>query len=120
MEFFFVGKILDALYRKGIRGFGDDDPGNEVGDESDAYRKERAHRNDDANEVHIPVIVPRNPSAHACNHAVFAGAGNWSHLRCSPGHGRRRRRECRSTRGAEAGRRFDLSATVLAVHDDPS
>jgi hypothetical protein len=64
---------LEALRWKGVGGFGDDDPCDEVGDSADSGENNR-ERGDDANEVEVPAVVKGKASADSGNHAVVARA----------------------------------------------
>jgi len=63
-----------ALYRKGVGGFGDDDPGDEVA--YGAYAGEDGHKHrDDADDIEVPTIMKREASADTGDNAVVTRAG---------------------------------------------
>jgi hypothetical protein len=64
---------LQVLYWKGVGCFGDDDPGDEVCDGSDAG-EESDERSDDADDVEVPAVVESEAGADSGDHAVVAGA----------------------------------------------
>lgn len=105
--------LSDALCRKGVGGFGNDDPGYEVGDGADTS-KESEERGDDANNVEVPAVVERETRADACNHAVLTGAGELAGVWIVAGGRRRSGGDGSSAGGAVAGGRVD-SITALGT-----
>ncbi len=102
---------LDALCRKGVGFFGDDDPEDEIRHGADAG--EQGHeRCDDADEVEVPTIVESKAGADSRDHAVMARARELAPVRIVAGWRRRSGGDSGSAGGAEAGGWVDLFAAL--------
>ncbi len=66
------GGAVCALGWKGVWSLGDDDPGDEVDENSGAAGEEADQRGDDADEVEVPAVVLREASTDSSDHAVVA------------------------------------------------
>ena len=100
---------LDALCWKGVGGFGDDDPEDEIRDRADAG--EQGHeRCDDADDVEVPTVVESEAGADSGDHAVMARACELVGVRVDAWWGRRGGGDGGSAGGAEAGRGVDWFA----------
>jgi hypothetical protein len=111
--------LLESFCGEWVGGFGDDDPGYEIG--YGAYAGEESEeRGEDADEGEVPSVVLCEAGADSGDHSVIARAGELAG--CWIGSGRRRGRggEGGSAGGAEAGGWFDLLAALSAVHDGVS
>jgi hypothetical protein len=108
------GQDLGALCWKRVGGFGDDDPGGDVGDGADAGEDDH-EGGEDADEVEIPTIVKGKACADSGDHAVVARAGELSCGRVTA-HGRWNSRGGRSAGGTETGGRIDFIATLGTEH----
>ena len=62
---------LEALCRKGVRGFGDDEPGDKISDGPDTSKNNQKCCND-SNEVEVPAIVQSKASTDSGDHAIVA------------------------------------------------
>jgi hypothetical protein len=65
---------LEALCRKRVGGFGDDDPGYEVNDSADAG-EDTKERGEDADESDVPAIVEGKAGADPSDDPVIARTG---------------------------------------------
>ena len=107
--------MSDALCWKGVGGFGDDDPEDEVGDGADAG--EQGHeRCDDADEVEVPAVVVGEAGADSGDHAVVARARELAGVRVIARRGWRSGGDGGSAGRAEAGGWIDLFAALGTEH----
>ena len=106
---------LNALRRKGVRLFRNDDPGNDVCQRTDSCENDE-ERGEDANEIQIPSIMKRKACADSRDHAVGTRArelaGGWEGVgkRCGCGI------DGGSAGRAETGGRFQLISTTSTEH----
>ena len=81
--------MLEALCGKGVGSLGDDDPGDEVRDGSDAG-EEGQEGCEDSDEVEIPAVVDGEAGADSGDHAVVARARELAGVWIIAWRGRRR------------------------------
>ena len=79
-------ELSETLCWEGVGGFGDDDPGDEIGDGADAG-EEGDERSDDADEIEVPTVVEGEAGADSGDHAVVARAGELVGVRIEAGGG---------------------------------
>ena len=107
--------MLDALCWKGVRGFGDNDPEDQIRHGADAG--EQSHeRCDDADDVEVPTVVKREAGADSGDDAVIAWARELAGIGVVAWRRRRGRGDGGSAGGAEAGGWIDWFAALCTEH----
>jgi hypothetical protein len=66
--------LLDTLRWECVRGFGNDDPGDHVGDGADTG-EESEKRGEDSDESEVPAVVKGEAGADSADDAILAWAG---------------------------------------------
>ncbi len=108
------GWRLSGLLRHGVGGFGDDDPGDEVGEES-AAAEEDAKDENEADDGDVPAVVLGDAGADAGDHAVVMRAVETREGRRA-GTGVSRWGAGCSAGGTETAAGWDLIAAMSAEH----
>jgi len=110
-----LGRFSDALCWKGVGGFGDDDPEDEICDGADAG--EQGHKRcDDADDVKVPTVVESKAGADSGDHAVLTWARELAGARIIARRRRRGRGDSGSAGRAEARGWIDLFAALSTEH----
>ena len=104
-----------ALCREGVRGFGDNDPCDEIGDGADAG-EECEERGEDADKSDVPVVVLGETGADSGDDTIVARAGELTGDRRGSVWRWRGRCDGGSTGCAEAGGWIDLLAALGTEH----
>ena len=107
---------LQALCRKGVRSLGDDDPGDEIDEETGSCGKECEQGGQNANECDVPAIVKGEAGADSGDHSVFARAHEFAGVWVRAMRRRRGGRDGGSTGRTEAGGGVDLFAAFRTEH----
>jgi hypothetical protein len=66
-----LGRTLDGLCGKRVRGFGDDDPGDQIGDGADSC-EESEERGEDSDESKVPSIMQSQTGADSGDDPILA------------------------------------------------
>lgn len=106
---------LGTLYRQGVRGFGNDDPRDEISDGTDTG-EETEESGEDTNQGHVPAVVNCKTRTDSCDHAIGTRPRELAGSRKVARRRRRSRGDCGSTNCTETGGRVDLLAALRTEH----